>query len=418
MRLRSRERPLAAVILLLLTATGVPACGRSNVSPPTHSAGGTTTALAATGSPSPPMSATGIVYPAFPDVPRGSEKALTFREYRLRGKWIVRDYDDGVCALDEERIVYPEDRLFLLDIASGRSRCVLSRPVNVAKHYNLMEAKVNSRWVAWVELSPGDDLVAAATWRLYVARLNKATLRLGKPRLVDGDTTKRTTRPMFALSGDTLVWRVNGQRDPQRPGLVYAADLGAKGPVAGHAIWRTKSILITLGATRDRVYALERTSTGALPHRLLVAPLSRPNDTFSFELKNDTDVAGYPAVNGDWAAWSLFINEEDMSSGLLYVRQPNGRVRFVASLSAVAPCFAGDRLFYSDIGREGGGPARSRICMVDLSRMTWSVVQQVDSNTAGTLYTAYAAPAAEHTLVTYRTTPDFANTIVRVYHVD
>ena len=418
MKLGSPLALLGVTATLALAASFVAGCGRSTAASPAGSPRTASATVAPTASVSPTANPSAASYPEYSDVPRGPAKKLPFHEYLFKGQWIVRDYDDGLCALDQERMTYPLDRLFLLDVATGRSRCVLPRPVNFAKRYELMESKVSSRWVAWVELSPGDDLVQAVTWRLYVARVDRRTLRIGKPRLVDGDTTKRTSRPMFALSGDTLVWRVNGQRDPARPGLVYAARLGGGGPVVGRVIWRTKGLLTTLGASKDRVYALERTSTKALPYRLLVARLASPGDILSVDLRNENDVGGYPAVGGEWAAWSLFANEEDGTSGILYLREPGGRVHLVATPHACSPCFAGGRLFYTDVGYDKFGPGLSRVCMVDLATMKWSVVQQVDSSLAGDVNTLYTPGAAEHTLVTYRTTPDFKSTIVRVYRVD
>jgi hypothetical protein len=409
-------RSVLVVTLVALGLIGAAGCSRHGASS-THNTvqtGAVRPSASLPGGASPSSAA--LVYPDVPDVPGGTSSPLPFHEYRFTGGWRAADYDDRVLAAVQFRSTYPFDRVFLLEFATGRRVCALPGPVNSAAHYNINDVQVGGQWLAWVELSPGDDLTTSVEWKLYVAELNARTLHLGRPRLVDHDATKRTSRPMIAIAGGRLFWRVNGKRDPESPGLVYAARLGAKGPIVGRAIWATKGQLVAFGASADRICALERVSKAALPYRLLSARLDSPAKITSLDLDNRTDVAGYPAVSGGWSAWSLFADTEEALSGLLYLREPSGHMRFVASVNAIGPCFVGDRLFYSDNARVGA-TAVSRLCSVDLSTMKWSVVQQVEVVTASDLYTVMGPPTASHTLVTYRKPSDPMAMVVRVYQV-
>ena len=71
-----------------------------------------------------------------------------------------------------------------MDLRDGRVHGAVVRPVNADKRFVVTSGRVSDRWLAWEELSQGDDLAYPAKWRLYAAPLNEGRLAIGKPALV------------------------------------------------------------------------------------------------------------------------------------------------------------------------------------------------------------------------------------------
>lgn len=398
-----------AAIAALGAAACPAACGPASNDRSTSPAASSVSIAAPTGLP-------GVAYPQASDLAEGRAPDLAYREYRLPGVWSVSDYDDRVAALAHSGGRLAGEQISLLSLSDGRRRCVLLRPVNAAGGYWISQCKVTARWIAWEELSPGDDLVSTVTWKLYAAPVRAQSLAIGRPRLIDCARTSQTSRPLFDITGDSLVWMVNGKRDPRWPGLVYRCDL--RRPPIGHAVLRAPLAFQSLIAREGRAFVTEYVRAYGEGVRLRSVRLSDGRPASPLDLRNTQGLVQFPAARAGWLSWSLFRDEEQANETLLYVRAPTGEVHLVAERGGDRPVFAGHYLFYSDDARDASGVAASRICGLDLGSMSRFVLQQTESETQGACLTPLAAPAAERTLVTQFVRFDQAWSAIRVYRLD
>ena len=232
MGVRRRRRAIVSVLGVVLAAA-VLGCGRGGGA----AAGAAGTAVPAASpvaaSPRSPVVSpdspffgdSAVTYPTRPDVPQAPAPKLPFRQYRLHGSWSAWDYTDRVCLLHHDLAAYPLSTLALMDLRDGRVRGALVRPVNAGKRFVVTGGRLSDRWLAWEELSQGDDLAYPAQWRLYAAPLDEGRLAIGKPALIAAGDTARVSRPLFDLQGDLLVWMGNARPSGVVRGSVRLRDL-------------------------------------------------------------------------------------------------------------------------------------------------------------------------------------------------
>lgn len=355
-----------------------------------------------------------VTYPSVSDLPVGGTPRLPFREYRLPGVWSVGDYDDQVAVLLHGRSSSTYKRMYLMAVRGGRCRCVQRDAVNAAAGYWISQCRATSHWVAWEEVSPGDDLVSTVTWRLYAALVRAASLSIGRARLIDSAPTSQASRPLFDVTGDRLVWMTGGAREPRWPSVVYSCDLSSRaGP---RVVTRSHVPFLSLVAHNGLVTVAARCKPQALDVRLLSARLSDGRALPSLDLGNRQDLVQFPAARAGWLAWSLF-RDESQSNESLFVRAPSGLVHLVGEEGAGRPVFTAQCLFYTDNARGAGGVAVTRVCGLDLASMTRFVLQQSEAEAQGTCLTALGAPAAERTLVTQMVRFDEKWSTLRVYRL-
>jgi hypothetical protein len=355
-----------------------------------------------------------ITYPQASDLPEGKAPALAYREYRFPGVWSVSDHDDRLAALSHPVNRSSAQQIYLMSLRDGRRRCVVPRALNAAAGYWIAQCKATSRWIAWEEVSPGDDLISTVTWKLYAAPVR--VLRIGRPRLIDAATTSRASRPLFDITGERLVWVVNGARDRSWPSLVYSCDL--RGPAVGRAVLRSRAACQSVIARDGLAIVAQSGPLQGADVRLLSVSLTGGRPQPTVDLCNTQDLVQFPAARRGWLAWSLFCNEDLANESLLYVRVPSGIVHLVAENGARRPVFTARYLFYSDDARGAAGAPVTRVCGLDLASMTRFVLQQSETEAEGACLTPLGAPAAEHTLVTQLVRFDQRWSAIRVYRLD
>jgi hypothetical protein len=419
---RRRRRAIVSVLGVVLAAAGL-GCGRGGGA----AAGAASTAVPAASSgssavspDSPFFSDSAVTYPTQPDVPQAPAPNLPFRQYRLRGSWSAWDYTDRVCLLHHELAAYPLSTLALMDVRDGRVRGALVRPVNASKRFVVTGDRLSDRWVAWEELSQGDDLAYPAQWRLYAAPLDEGRLAIGKPALIAAGDTARISRPLFDLQGDLLVWMGNARPSGVVRGGVRLRDLRG---VAASCLVQTRTPVGPVSLAGGRLLVSEYLERSGPRMGLALVNLVEHAASLTLDLGNRYPVVHYPATRAGWLSWSLQLDAEGSTMGL-FLREPTGAMHLVAENHASEPRFAGRYLFFDSSGALGSTQALSQVRGVDLRTLRQFVVVSGRAEYGGEWGGGFGAPLARHTLVVHNDRCDCAQrpsrrvTYIRVYRVD
>ena len=425
----------ASVVAAVLVAVGLAGCGSSQSGQAPQAPAG----LVASSSASPSASPGGtpavsptmlppevvVEYPKVSDLKGvdGRPAELSVQRFVLSGSWGVRDYTDRVCALQfntQERR-YPQYTTYLFDLATGRKREALDRPVNAAGHYQILGARISDRWIAWEEVGPGDDLMVSVDWSLYAARYDPRTFAVGRPMLIDSGRTRdrikptyvsfSTTaevqavdaeatiikgRPLFDLSGDTLCWMTNVS-GAKAVGRVQATDLRRR---QSRVVYETEGSLRTLSTDHEQLLVTEMTA-GDAPTMLLSVIDGSTRDVLSrVDLGAEYDVGHFPAVKDGLLAWAVFSQGEENMFPALYARDRVGTYRLVAR-SGHDPVFVGDWLFFVQnprVGTPGSSDLTSEVNAIDCrSGECYTLAKGGYIGWLG----GFGAPATEHTFVAH-----------------
>jgi hypothetical protein len=361
-----------------------------------------------------------VTYPTECDVPEATTPRLPFRQYRLRGSWGTWDYTDRVCLLHHDLTVYPFSTLALMDLRDGRVRAALVRPVNAGKRFVVTGARLSDRWLAWEELSQGDDLAYPAEWRLYAAPLDEGRLTIGKPALVAAGDTARVSRPLFDLQGDLLVWLGNAGPSGVLRGSIRLRDLRHG---AAHCLVQTETRLGTVSLAGDQLLMSECLERSGVRVGVALVGLAGHAASLTLDLGNRYPLVHYPATRAGWLSWSLQLDAEGSTMGL-FLRAPSGAMHLVAENHPSEPRFAGHYLFFDSSGPLGSTQALSQVRGVDLRTLHQFVLVSGRSEQGGEWAGGFGAPLARHTLVVHNDRCDWAQrpnrrvTNIRVYRVD
>ena len=369
---------------------------------------------------SPFCGASAVTYPTACDVPQASAPMLPFRQYGLRGSWGTWDYTDRVCLLHQDLTVYPFSTLALMRLRDGRVSGAVVRPVNAGQRFVVTGGRLSNHWLAWEELSPGDDLASPAQWRLYAAPLHVGRLALGKPALVAAGDTARISRPLFDLQGDSLVWMGNARRSGVLSGSVHVRDLRHG---AAHCLVQTQTPLGPVSLAGKRLLVSEYLERSGARVGLALVGLASRAASLTLDLGNRYPLVHYPATRAGWLSWSLQLDAEGATMGL-YLREPSGTMHLVAENHGSEPRFAGHYLFFDSSGPLGSTQALSQVRGVDLRTLHQFVLVSGRSEQGGEWGGGFGAPLARHTVVVHNDRSDWAQrpsrrvTLIRVYQVD
>jgi hypothetical protein len=445
-------RTAVTVLALTVLASAVLA-GCSRPEPRTHDhervatpTAGPSTAGAATDVAAPAV-VTCSPYPVAPDLGEGPVPRVPYTSVRLHGVFDIEDYTDRLCALSENRLdKRPTEAVWLLRLADGKLKKVVSRPVN--RGFNILGLKASDRWLAWEEVSPGDDLVFACTWKVYAARIDRPTLTLSQRRLVDSGATESPSgsaapgqataipfddagrplyksRPLFVLVDDRLLWITDLGTQAHATGELRSVDLRS----GERRLMYTApqgSFLGTIGAATGSVWVTEPAHDG---YRVRVAVFNTLTGerVGTFDLDNRTaQLTHFPSLHAGFVAWAVMPTPENAGQSALYLRDPDGVVHRIPG-DANNQHFAGRFFFYGADAQKGvPGAIRdlSEVCGVDLRSLTsfrlagsnvdtegsWSVGMNVN-------YTRHVFLAAKSLLGIYPGARSRV-TILRVYRLD
>jgi len=414
---------LAVGLLVGLVACGGPAPEvTGSPSPPTAPATASPTSPAPS-SPAPLSSPAALDYPSHSDIEMvaGRPDGLSVRRLVLPGSWKMRDYTDKVCAMEfyANKPIYPPRTTYLVDLATGRRRLALGRPVNAAAHFQILGAKISDHWIAWEEVGPGDDLVVSVPWALYAARYDPRTLMVGRAVLVDsGNTrdrrqsttlisssedssgvTRTKARPLFDFSGDTLCWMGN-VTGAKSVGRVRAVDLGVHRP---RLIYKTANTLGTVNASDGRAIVTEYPSDGSAGS-LSVVDVRTRELVERFGLGEGYRVAHFPSVRNGMLAWAVFSADyPDAMYPDLYSRDQQDRFHYIVH-GGHDPCLIGGWLFFVRSFADSHNGMRRWMAEVDVVDCAANVGYTLAKGYAegtGNWVGGFGAPATAHTFVAY-----------------
>ena len=337
--LRARRRVIAVAGLALVLIASLGGCVNSGDQSPVASGlspGATGSAAAPAPPPDLTLRARPVVYPHTSDI--GADPPATFacRVFKLQGSYTLESYTDQLCCLRRNRydLTYPESQLCLLDPSSGALHTVLSRPVNARARFEIMETSVSDRWLAWVEISPGDDLRFPAHWRLYAARISADRVSLRAPFIVDKGYTPQRERPLFHVDGNRLAWSTVSGSPAHWHDTLRIIDLRRR---SVHIAYRTpEGVRIDRPSLDgDSVWFSTPQSAGSSSRVLRVYSASSGRPTLVLPLNNGKkNISDFHDFHDGWFAWAVYAR--GYAHPMLYVREPGGRVHKVKSSTGVA----------------------------------------------------------------------------------
>lgn len=321
--------------------------------------------------------------------------SLPYREYRRSGSWRVPDLTDRTAAL--MRNAGEHEQLWLMDVASGRTRRILARATNADAGFWIGTVHLSDSWLAWEEVGPGDDLVEAVDWKLYATPLRRPSLKVGQPVLVASGASAETARPLFDLLGSRLAWITTARTSSGSGG---SSRLTMRDLVSDRqrVLLRSGGLLNTVNIMRDRAIVGETRRQEASRSRFSVLDFERRQPAVGFDVASEHSLAHWPAWRDGWLAWAPFPAEET-TYPLLYLRDPSGRV-FTEGGPAVDPCFVGPYLFYQTSRRGPAGRATTvEVRALRLSDMMSFVLESGDPDQGDWWSGIVGAPALKRTYV-------------------
>ena len=342
----SREWPrrrTALLLPLILTVGLAAACGQQGRTAP---AAPSARQAPAEGAPMPLTTAAAAMFPRAADA-----LVLPYHDYRRDGSWSLADATDATAAFTENGRSCP--RLWLMDLAGGRTRLVLPAASCGRPGFWLGTVQVSDAWVVWEEVGPGDDLMEQVEWRLYAARLRRPALRLEQPRLVA--TGRRSPRPLFDVAGSRLAWiRTSGTGSAARARSRLLLENLADG--RRRVVYRSRGLLETVSFSGGKLLVGEVRLRPGKRGRLLLLDGADNRLVSSYEGGGASVLSHWPAWRDGRLAWTPFA-AQDSPYPYLYVRDPAGATTTDGG-SAIDPCFVGGYLFYQArrVGGAGGSP--------------------------------------------------------------
>lgn len=312
-----RVAGLLVVLFSLVAAVGTAACG-SSTAPPSSAAPSSSPSAA------PAAAVERLDTEGAKMFSRSAERLeLPYREYRCAGSLSLADATDRVAAF--ERNVPEGSELVLMDATTGRTRCALARATyRGSPGYWIGGVRLSDGWIAWEEVGPGDDLIEQVPWRLYAARLDRASLVVGKPRLVASALNTEGKRPLFDLSGSRLAWVTTAWA---KGGKAASSRLTVFDLISRQrrVLYRSYGVLETVGCRRGEVIVSEVLQQDSPASRFTVLDIDTGRRLAAFDAGNEHPLSHWPAWRDGWLAWAPFPSAE-ATFPLLYLRDGEGRV--------------------------------------------------------------------------------------------
>jgi hypothetical protein len=353
---------------------------------------------------------------------------LSLQRFVLPGSWQMRDYTDKVCAMEyyANKPVYPPRTTFLIDLATGRRRLALGSPVNAVARFQILGVKISDHWIAWEEVSPGDDLIHSVRWALYAARYNPRTLSVGPATIIDSGTTRDPRnsaslaqgsgsnsgvsrskgRPLFDFGGDTLCWMVNVTAGTyvdggKSVGQVWAIDLGRHQP---RLLYQTTNAIGTLNVSDSRAIVTEHGTSAVATGLISVLDLRTGQFLQQVALGMGYRLAHFPSARNGLLAWAVYSDEcSDQMYPDLYLHDRRNTSHYVA-FAGHDPCLVGDWLFFVRNPAEGSYGSQRRMAEVDVVNCTTNVgyvLAKGGVDAGGNWLGGFGAPATAQTFVAY-----------------
>ncbi len=360
-------RNLLACMLALSACMSVAACGEAPSASPAPAAPSAGASREPAAEALVPLSTRDVT-----SFSRSAERlTLPRREYRYPGSVDVDDYSEHTAALTEN--AGEHQRLFLMDLATGRRGLIFARATFDSPGYWIGTVQVSDSWLVWEEVGPGDDLAEQVDWRLYAAPLRPNARAVGTRSLVASASNVRATRPLFDLDGSRLVWSSTawtGAGTMARSRVVLR-DLDAE---TQRVLRTTRGVVETVSFKDGLIVVSEKPRQDEPGVSIVVLDQESGEARAGFGAGNEYALSHWPAWREGWLAWSPFPAAE-ATYPLLYLRDTDGHT-YADGGFAVDPCFAGGYLFYQTCrsGAPGEGETRE-VRALRLSDMTSLILE-------------------------------------------
>lgn len=277
------------------------------------------------------VESTAVVYPAVVGSKEGTAPAIEYKEYQMPGWGDLEGYGERFATIKySPRVEGAPTTLSMLDFTTGKSTCAVASAVNFEDGFDILGVSSNDRWVAWEELK-GDEQQAPleVLWKLYVAKIDTGSMRLGTPVLVDASEVSMHSRPLFQVDGDTIYWMTNSTPNRRQEGVVDGAVVKSRNLASGEdtvvcessAHWRTMSV-------QDGAVIVDE--MGKASQRALLRGIdpTTGEDLWSLDLRNTEPISHFPQVHGGALAWTVFTNDT-LGYPDLYYRGEDGMTRSI-----------------------------------------------------------------------------------------
>lgn len=365
--------------------------------------------------------ATAVSYPATLGTTESSAwTTIPYREYRTPGASYVEDFGKRVALL--ERSLAGSRSLWLLDFKTGKSKEVVHEALEAKKGFTVLGDRCSDGWLVWEE-AKGDDIDSAkgVDWKVYAASIDEGSLSIGKPRLVTARDAVMEGRPLLSMDGDTLYAMTNGSRDAagavtSKGSRVRAFDLKAR---TGHVVYKSDRNMRCVAIEEGLLVVAENVDKTQGIEVKVVDP-ANGDVRSSIPLRNDDELAHYPAYHDGRLVWALISGERPD----IYMRDANGKMTMLAMLSS-DPVWVKDLLFFESHPRKSLGTGisaeSSEIRVLDPATMKWFTLLSDDTDSR-----SWEAPIGTgnggNVYVTFKTAPiDLAKgtapTVVRRYEL-
>ncbi len=293
---------------------------------------------------------TAVAYPATIGSKEGTAPALTYKEYQVPGWGHLEGYGARFATIKyAPQTADGHTTLRLLDFSTRKSVQILASALNLKSGFDILGVEGTDRWIVWEELK-GDEQGAPleVLWKLYAARIDASSMKLGKPVLVDESEVSMHSRPLFQVDGDTLYWMTNSTPNRRQEGVIDGAVVKAR-DLTGDATkivcettahWRTMSVQQGMVVVDEMSRKSERAVV-----RVIDPETGR--DMWSLDLANHDRLSHFPQVRGGELAWTVFTHDT-LNYPDLYYRGVDGVTRAV-SRGTSNPQFVGRYIIYTGI---------------------------------------------------------------------
>jgi hypothetical protein len=304
--------------------------------------------------------------------------AVSSRELTLPAGCYVSDHTAGLAAYSQATgVEYPRDTLGLLDLATGRYRTVLPRPVDADRRFDVFTPRLSDEWLAWEEVSPGEGHDPAnAVWRLYAARIDPETLAIDEPALIDQGRTAVAPRPFYGVNGGVLVWTA-GATDaaPRAPAGRALMEID---PATGETreVYRAPAPIERL-RVRDGLAVLGHRGTESEAETVEVVSIES-GEVVDSARPSGGPLSHFPDYSERVLVWTAFEHATAPWPDL-YLREARGGDVLLAR-DAMDPRLVDGYVLYERVSRTGGpGGPGIEIWMADLARRERSLVLSGDA---------------------------------------
>ncbi|MCE5191694.1 MAG: hypothetical protein LLG08_08060 [Actinomycetia bacterium] len=293
---------------------------------------------------------TAVVYPVAVTSTEGTAPALTYKEYQVPGWGDFEGYGERFATIKyTPRAEGQPTTLSILDFTTAKWARIVDSAVNFEDGFDILGVSSNDHWVAWEEVK-GDEQAEPfeVLWKLYAAKIDAGSMKLGKPVLVDESEVSMHSRPLLQVDGDLVYWMTNSTPNRRQEGVVDGALVESRDLVSGvttvvcetTAHWRTMSVQ----QGKVIVDEMGRTSERAL---LRVIDPATAQNAWSLDLRNTARLSHFPQVHDGALAWTVYTSDTLTYPDLFY-RGTDGVTRAVRRGTS-NPQHVGRYVFYTGI---------------------------------------------------------------------